>query len=401
MSATSPLAAIGALAIALATVHLLQLRYGAPRAARYFGTLDGLRGYAAFLVFLHHSAIWYFYARTGSAGLPPSRLYTHFGQSSVAIFFMVTGLLFWSKLIDARARPLAWLRLYVSRVLRLTPLYLFVVALLWVVALATSGLRLRVSVPRAILQTGQWLTFTIGGMPDLNRAPTSMFGGPVWSLPYEWWFYLSLPAAALLLSRRPPRAWLLLGIAGAAGGSVWISARSGWAFAAAFLGGIASAYLVRQPGLCRMNRHPAAAVACVACVAWATRFPVAFSAAPLVLLSIAFAIIACGNTLFGALEWPAARGLGEMGYSLYLLHAIILYVVFGVVLGTARVAALSLTAHWLVVYACIPVVVAASYATFRGIEAPGMAAVDRVTAFLETAFGRRAPSDRQTHPTVA
>ena len=391
MSATSPLGALGALPIALLTVYLLQQRFGAPPPPRRFATLDGLRGYAALLVYLHHTAIWFFFARTGVWALPPTRLYIHFGQSSVAIFFMITGLLFWSKLIDGRTRPVDWARLYVSRMLRLTPLFVFTVVLLWMTALATTGLRLRVSAPRAILQTLQWLTFTAAGMPDLNRAPTSLIGGPAWSLPYEWWFYLSLPLAALLMHLRPSRGWVGLGLAGTLGGVWWISGRAGWPVAAAFLGGIASSFLVRQPTPCSAARHWAASVVCIAALAGVTRFPTAFAPAPLLLLSLAFAIVACGNTLFGVLEWRTARGLGEMGYSIYLLHGIMLFVVFALGLGPAETAALSPATHWLVVYACVPVLIVLSYTTFRLIEAPAMASVDRVHALLT----------RPTHATAA
>ena len=109
---------------------------------------------------------------------------------------MITGFLFWSKLLDGRTRPIDWRRLYVSRVLRLAPLFVVLRRRCsGSMALAPSGFRLRVSAPRAVLETLQWLTFTIAGMPNLNRAPTSLIGGPAWSLPYEWWFYLSLPLA--------------------------------------------------------------------------------------------------------------------------------------------------------------------------------------------------------------
>ena len=103
MSATSPFGALGALAIAVLTVSLLQRRFGEPTEARRFSTLDGLRGYAAFLVYLSHGAAWYVFARTGVWAAPATRLYAHFGRSSVAIFFMITGFLFWSKLIDGMA----------------------------------------------------------------------------------------------------------------------------------------------------------------------------------------------------------------------------------------------------------------------------------------------------------
>jgi peptidoglycan/LPS O-acetylase OafA/YrhL len=169
MSETSLPAAIGALAVALAAVFLLQRRFGAPPPARRFATLDGLRGYAAFLVFIGHASTWVVYARTGVATYPASRLYRHFGESSVALFFMITGLLFWSKVIDGRSRPLDWRRLYVSRVLRLFPLFVVLVALLWIVGLAADGPHLRVSPARCAADRCR-LAFTIAGMPDINRT---------------------------------------------------------------------------------------------------------------------------------------------------------------------------------------------------------------------------------------
>ena len=385
MSEASPLGAAGALAVALVTVALLQRRFGAPPAPRRFASLDGLRGYSAFLVFLHHSAAWPSFARTGVWALPPTRLYIHFGQSSVSIFFMITAFLFWSKLIDARTRPIDWRRLYVSRIMRLTPLFVFFVALLWIVALATNGFLLRTSVSRAGLGTLQWLTFTIAGMPNLNLAPTAtVIGGAAWSLPYEWWFYLSLPLAGLLIGLRPARAWLALAAAGTLGGVWWISDHAGWSSAAVFCGGIAAALLVRQPAIRGAARHPAASIVCIAALVAVTRFATAFAPAPLLLLSLAFAIIACGNSLFGVLESRAARGLGEIGYSIYLLHSVALYITFGLVLGAEGTAALSMAAYWSVVDACGAAVVVISFVTFRMIEAPAIASVDRVNRLFGT-----------------
>ena len=399
MSPTSPLGALGALAIALLTVLLLQRRFGPPTQSRRFASLDGLRGYAAFLVYLNHSAAWYAFARTGVWDVPPTRLYAHFGRSSVAIFFMITGFLFWSKLIEGRTRPIDWRRLYVSRVLRLAPLFVLFVALLWALALAVTGLRLRVSPARAAVQTIQWLTFTIAGMPDLNLAPTAIVGGAAWSLPYEWWFYAALPIGAVLMRLRPAVVWLAVGLAGALGGVWWISVSGDWPVAATFLGGITSAFLVRRPAVCRAARHPAASALAIAALAAVTRFATAFAPVPLLLLSLAFAIIACGNTLFGVLAWSPARGLGEMGYGVYLLHGLVLFATFGLVLGIDRTAALTLTSHWLVVYACVPVVVVLSFTTFNRIEAPAMASVDRVNALMAPqSGGSRQPSDcRQRH----
>jgi peptidoglycan/LPS O-acetylase OafA/YrhL len=163
---------------------------------------------------------------------------------------------------------------------------------------------------------------------------------------------------------------------------LWISQRGSWPIAASFLGGIITAFVVTRPRLRSLARHPAASVACLAALAASTRFSTPFSPAPLLLLTTAFAIIACGNTLFGALEWAVARGLGDMGYSVYLLHGLVLFAAFGIVLGPVRTAALSPLAHWTMIWACTPVVVTLSFATFRLIEAPAMIRVDRVNALM-------------------
>ena len=382
MSATSPLGAAGALGLALLTTFLLQRRLGAPPPPHRFAPLDGLRGYAAFLVFLHHTTMWHDVARAGVWEPPATRLYSHFGQSSVAVFFMITGFLFSSKVIDGRTRPIDWRRLYLSRILRLAPLFVFFVALLWIFALALQGFHLRVSVLRAGLDTLEWLTFAIAGMPDLNRVTTSTIGGAAWSLPYEWWFYLSLPFAAALAARRPPRAWLAVGVAGVAAGSWWISVNGHWEIAAAFLGGVAAAFLVRQPAVRRLAPHPAASIVCIAALAAVTRFPTTYGVIPLLLMSTAFAIIAGGNSLFGALTWPAARGLGDTGYSIYLLHNLVLFVVFGLILAPAQTAALSPNGYWLTVAVCTLLVTVVSFVTFRLIEAPAMRSVDRINALM-------------------
>lgn len=106
MDPVSPLPALACLLVAMATAFFLVKQFGSPPSLGRYASIDGLRGYLAFFVFLHHSCIWYFFLRTGQWQAPPSNLYNHFGQSSVALFFMITGFLFFSKLIDGRTRSI-------------------------------------------------------------------------------------------------------------------------------------------------------------------------------------------------------------------------------------------------------------------------------------------------------
>jgi peptidoglycan/LPS O-acetylase OafA/YrhL len=383
MIATSPVFAVVALTVAVLTLLVIDRLLGsAPVPNRRYSSLDGLRGYLALAVFLHHTAIWYFYLRTGRWELPPSRLYIHFGQSSVAMFFMITALLFWSKIMDGRDRPIDWLRLYISRLLRLVPLYLVAVAALWLVALAAAGFVLLISPRTALTTTIRWLSFTILGMPAVNNfAETNVIAGVAWSLPYEWWFYGILPVAALLFRRRQPWPWLALGLVVLWTGSAWaLSPERRW-ITASFLGGIAAVYAARNDQCRRFAKRPAASVICGLALIAAARTDTAFSGLALPLLSVAFVIIACGNSVFGILDWRVSRILGEMGYSLYLLHGFVLFAAFRGILG-ARAAELTVFSHWAVALICTPVLVAVCYATFNFIEWPAMSSADRLTAVL-------------------
>lgn len=68
----SLLPALLAVAAALLTASAIARLHGAPAVEGRFATVDGLRGFLTFFVFLHHACIWYFYLRTGSWDAPPS-----------------------------------------------------------------------------------------------------------------------------------------------------------------------------------------------------------------------------------------------------------------------------------------------------------------------------------------
>jgi peptidoglycan/LPS O-acetylase OafA/YrhL len=378
MSATHQLFAIAALVIAAAAAWLIGRITRVPLPHKY-SSLDGLRGILAMLVVVNHAANWRLYAQTGVWTLPPSRLYGHFGQSSVALFFMITAFLFVSKLLAARERPIDWLRLYVSRGLRLIPLYVFFVGALVVVAMIASRFTLHVSAGRAGLQTAHWLAFAVRDMPPINGLDAPVIASAAWSLPYEWWFYFALPVLALLVGAGRPVLLLLASAGATALASVWITSRGGWPIAAVFTGGCLAALLVRQPRMRTIARHPASTVVALFALLLVTRTPVEFDAGSTALLALAFVLIACGNTLAGVLTSTPMLVLGEISYSIYLLHGIVLYVAFSAVGAAAQLTVLQ---HWLVVYGAVMALVGLSRITFNTIEAPAMAAVDATTAQL-------------------
>jgi peptidoglycan/LPS O-acetylase OafA/YrhL len=299
---------------------------------------------------------------------------------------MITGFLFFSKLIDGRTKSIDWGKLFVSRFLRLVPLYLFAMLLLFLIVAYLSNGILNEPIPKLLNEAIQWLSFTIFGGPNLNGVANTFIitAGVTWSLPYEWIFYLSLPLLALTVRVIPPLPYIALSIAAIAGLAIW-HPHFHALILVPFSGGITASFLVRWDSFRQFAARRISSFISLGCIAIAVTFyPSAFEIVPLLLLSVAFTLIACGNNLFGVLVSPVSRTLGEMAYSIYLLHGITLFVAFNFILGVGDSKALSPITHWLVVAGITPVLVFVCFLTFRYIESPAMRSTTTFTAWLRS-----------------
>lgn len=382
MNPVSPIPILVAFLVALATIRILAKYFSESLPSGRVSTIDGLRGYLAFAVFLHHAAIWFFFLRTGKWVVPPSQIYTHLGQSGVVMFFMITGFLFFSKLIDSNHSPLDWTALYVSRIFRIVPLYLFAVGGMFLIVAILSNWQLREPIESLVGGVANWLMFTLKGSPDLNgvTATSIILAGVTWTLPYEWIFYLILPLLAILVGLRPPMGYLVMGIAAFAAFK-WLNLD--FSLARGFIGGVVSAILVRSSHIKTIAKMKVSTLLILACFsAVLAIYPTAHSSMAVLLLSIAFTLIVGGNTLFGLLINRTSRMLGEIAYSIYLLHGILLFVVFRFVFGFATAAKLTVFEHWLVIVLCASVLISISFLTFRCIEAPVIRMAPRFVNWL-------------------
>lgn len=348
---------------------------GQTGASRY-RSIDGLRGYLALGVFLHHAVLWQGYRVSGAWTQPPSALYANAGKGSVALFFMITAFLFFGRLLDARTRPIDWTRLFFGRLTRLAPAYLVMLALLLIVVAVMTHGRLQVDASTLLGSLKDWLLFTIPGRPDLNGLARTEIAvaGVTWSLPYEWMFYAALPLLMLLTGQRPGLAPLLVPAAACSALLVW---RPSIGNLMPFAVGIAAAYGSRWAPMQRFARTPAASAVTLVSLIGGFCLPTsALSPLPQGLQAMAFVLIAAGNDVFGALASRLSIRLGEPAYSVYLLHGLVLFVAFQfIVPGGLGVPAASLSAgqHWGVVWAATPVVMVLSHLCHRYVELPGMA----------------------------
>jgi peptidoglycan/LPS O-acetylase OafA/YrhL len=396
ISAVSPLPVIVALLLALATVKALTWRFEPPKPIGRFVTIDGLRGYLALFVFLHHSSVWYFYLRTAVWKVPPSNLFTHLGESSVTLFFMITGLLFSMKIMGGKTKEIDWIKLYTSRVLRLFPLYLFSMVLLFLTVAVISRGVVTDSPARLLISILRWLSFTISGMPDLNgvKDTPNIVAGVTWSLSYEWCFYLCLPLLSVAIGVVPATPLVIIGMFGVL---ACFLTRAAPVHILAFAGGIFAALLVRYDWFRRIAATKVSSVIVVAVVVMVVvLFPTAYAPVPLILLSLSFALIAGGATVFGALSNSLSRMLGEMAYSIYLLHGLILFTLFNFIIGKNRAEILSPLGYWSVIALTTPILILICFTTFNLIEKPPMQRTEDVARWVRYAMRTRRIGEKDT-----
>lgn len=380
MNSLSPLLFIPPFIMAFLSLHIISFFYKTPKKIGNYETIDGLRGYLAFLVFIHHAMIWYFYIQTNHWVLPSSNIYTNFGQMSVALFFMITAFLFSSKLI--REKKIDWLHLFTSRFLRLTPLYFLAIFLLFIIIAIQSNFTLNVSLIELILSIVSWLSFTFLGSPNINGIDHTftILAGVTWSLPYEWFFYLSLPLLGMALSIKANK-YIVIFIT--IGSFILFFWKPEFYKLISFLGGIVTAFASKSIKFCNIAKSKFSSLAILIFTPMAfTFFSTAYNLSSLTLLTIIFSLIACGNNLWGVFTSKISYLLGEIAYSIYLLHGLLIYITIKVIISNQLLSITPIN-YWLVITSITPVLLVCCIITFKYIEKPSIEATTNITHWLK------------------
>ncbi|WP_124381834.1 acyltransferase [Ralstonia sp. SET104] len=365
--------------------------------ARYT-SLDGLRGFLALAVVMHHTSITYGYVQTGIWQLPPSSFYAMLGQVGVAVFFMITAFLFWGRLLDEGSR-INWAALYCNRFFRIVPLYLAAVAFMFAVVAHRTGFQLHVPVTQLVGELFQWILPSIIKVPPgINgyAGPGLILAGVTWTIYYEWLFYLSLPLLAVGAKSRSPAAFLPI-IAFLLIYSQNIFDSIDRYFIALFFCGMFAASMARRsPNILGDNKMKS--VACVVLLfAVFLRYDTAYAWGPVLLLGAFFLLISSGATLFGLLKSRGAQRLGNISYSIYLLQGPVLVVLFSQkILG--KYALQSPEHYWLVALLVSLILVCISTVTYRFIEKPGISLGRQLIRQHAQTAAQRAPLDAAALP---
>ncbi len=336
-----------------------------------FGAIDGLRGYLAISIFVHHFMLTWVWKNSGHWSRPYEIYFQNIGIVGVMIFFMITGYLFISKIIINKGK-INWKRLYKSRFFRIYPLFLFILLLITIVIFSQEAYQKDINLLNITKEYSKWLIFHGSNIHLHNHTPL-IIAGVDWTLKYEWLFYLSLPLIAIFLYINR---WLtlLLIIVG-----IYIFAQDYKIFAFTtihliffIIGGI-TAYLYNK---FKQKAHFLKSKI-ISILTLAFLIKVLFSyrdmyqLVPIIAVSLFFIAIAFGNSMFGFLEKKSSILLGEISYSIYLLHGFIIYLLF-TYFEIIDIKTVTLVEHTLMLPFLVVLVIFSSTLTYLYIEKPAI-----------------------------
>ena len=371
MTPSHPLFALVVFLIAFLTAYLINLKYQLKPASNRYETLDGLRGLLAISVFIHHASVWYPYLQTRNWAEPNSYLFNQLGQSSVALFFMISSFLFISKLLNFKGTEYPWKSFFIGRFFRIVPLYILSFVSVVLIVGVLSEWTLRVSIFDFIKNIIRWSGLGILGQPDLNGVGyTATINSFVnWSLLYEWLLYFSLPLIAIFILKVKPKIYYLIG-------SILFLIFA-WQFRNLelqhlfSLAGGAMAAIIFKYNATKVNFNQFfISFLIIGALMMVIQFPNAGNLISKLFLILAFMLISLGNDIFGFLKNNTLKLMGEISYSTYLLHGILIFLAIHFGYGLAATQSLSPTAYCGMMMALTPVLMVVSFMTYVFIEKP-------------------------------
>jgi peptidoglycan/LPS O-acetylase OafA/YrhL len=386
-----PLLAALAFAFAIAGARALNLFFA--RWGRYFASvvspateklaaLEGLRGILAFSVVMHHAYCWYYFTQSSVWTTGNSVIFARLADFGVIQFFYLSGFLFWRKLMKTGRIPVA--RFYLSRFMRIGPVYYFCIGAAILLGLFVTGFKLQVSPLMFTRSLLSWLLFSMGGRAAVNHADIKRITcGVTWTLALEWLFYLSLPflgwfsrnARRLILYALTFGLLYALGryfrstTANEASFHVASTAAAEWCkfMLVGFGGGILIAAFEPQLRI-RLLRLPWRDWIVLGLYLAYLLIP-GIAAAGQVLVLGGFALVVTGTDLFGLLSSRALRLLGVISYPMYLVHGIVYYAAMRLRGG---IRAVSLPSYMAETAACVAVILLLATAIHLVLERPTM-----------------------------
>lgn len=361
--------------------------------------MEGLRGFAVFLVFLVHYVTLVRPWISGESALLVFTSVLHtIGNTGVDLFFVLSGYLIYGSLIS---RPQQFVRFISRRVERIYPA--FVIVFVTYVALSFA-FPTENKIPASVSEGMIYLLQNLLLLPGL--FPIEPMITVAWSLSYEMFYYLVIPVFITLFRMRDRSTVLRVSFfsIAAAVTAIYCAVCGGPVRLIMFVSGI---LLHEAVNSCRIpTPNSFTGLLALAFGLLATLLPMAGSSGSTLKVSILFVsffvlCLACFRDPYAwlprAFSWTPLRWLGNMSYSYYLLHGLALKAGF---LALAVVLPVADHGSWLF-WALLPTMFALTLfptaVLFLAVERPYSLAPHRPTSTIECTIEK---SPREYAPNV-
>lgn len=292
--------------------------------------IDGLRGYLALGVFFHHFIITYYWQKTGIWQRSPENFYNNLAELSVSMFFMITEYLFFKVILK---NDLDVKLFFKKRFFRLVPIYYFVVIIILLFVMIQTEFQLLVSIKRFFLQLTGWLFFL---QPNLNDYiyTRNITASVTWTLKYEWLFYIFVPILYYLNKIKYLLNLLFILILYICVFPIEINLFNIISFKSSFFIlfflGMLFIKIENNFDIKKFNFNNVfmSFINLSLILFLLLYFESGYGFYQFLILGLIFFSILSGNTFFGILNLTLSRALGEITYSFYLIHGLILFLIF-------------------------------------------------------------------------
>lgn len=329
-------------------------------------SIDGARGIAASLVVMNHMVFILM-----NSGIVSDKyfseidyyVFTRSGGIGVQIFFCITAFLFTDRIIK-KDNNIDWKIFFHSRIKRLAPLYIFMIALSVIIAISFATVPFSWTIGNIYSIVSMFSFGFLGGDVHILGFKMEALTAVIWTLPYEWKFYVFLPvASAILYSKKiiiPAISFLFLiaFIDSYINSALWIYFISGSLIALIYnniktfdstLSGFISSFVVTSIIVYLMNTDMAA-----------------YGQLRFLIITILFAIIVIFPPTIFRIK-PLVY-LGEISYSSYLMHLPILFVLFRLINKIHSLENISFNVFVIISTASVAACTIFSCLTFKHIE---------------------------------
>jgi peptidoglycan/LPS O-acetylase OafA/YrhL len=308
--------------------------------------MEGLRGFAVFLVFLVHYVTLISPWLNEHPGLHSIARAIHaIGNTGVDLFFVLSGYLIYGSLISRQQKIH---RFIARRIKRIYPTFITVFLIYIFLSFFFPGQN---KIPSPASQGIIYLVQNFILLPGL--FPIEPMITVAWSLSYEMFYYLAIPLViiAFRLRNRSTMFRILFFLAMAAAIAVYSAIHDGHVRLIMFISGIVLYEAIEHPDI--PTPHSFFGFLAITAGLLATLLPISGPAGSAIKISILFVsffllCLTCfrdSSTLLPrAFSWTPLRWLGNMSYSYYLLHGLTLKAGF---LALSFVLPISNTSSWL------------------------------------------------------